>query len=230
MIALIKKRISTLNHPKEILFSIFFFIAYCLGFVFIEHRDTTYHLVSLPIDKQIPFCAPFVLAYYSWFIYSFLLLFLFFMVSEEDYIKGYRFMAIGMTIFILFNIVYPTSLDIRPETVPGNGPFAALIRTMYAVDTPTNVFPSIHVYNSIAMHAIIINSKWLRNKLLTLSKGNEILASSRLRILYKVSTIWALLIILSTLFIKQHSIVDIIGGLVLAGIVYLFVYGRIHRE
>lgn len=226
MKTLLQRFISKREHPKELFFSICFFIAYCLCFVILEHRDVPYHLISFFLDQRIPFCAPFVLAYYTWYPYCFLLLIIFFFVSEKDYLYGYRFMAIGMAFFTILNFIYPTGLDLRPVVVPGNGLCATLVRTMYAVDTPTNVFPSLHVYNTIAMHATIINSDYIREKLLLSCKGNQELALRKCAWIYRISTIIAVLIILSTLFIKQHSLVDVIGAFVLAGIVYFFMFAK----
>ncbi len=214
------------EHPKELIFSICFFIAYCLCFIILEHRDVPYHLISFSLDQKIPFCAPFVLAYYTWYPYCFLILIIFFFISEKDYLYAYRFMAIGMALFTILNFIYPTGLDLRPESVPGNGLCASLVRAMYTVDTPTNVFPSLHVYNTIAMHAAIINSSYIREKLLLFCRGNQEKALRKCTIIYQISTIIAIMIILSTLFIKQHSLVDVIGAIVLAGIVYFFMYAK----
>ncbi len=214
------------EHPKELIFSICFFIAYCLCFIILEHRDLPYHLISFSLDQKIPFCAPFVLAYYTWYPYCFLILIIFFFISEKDYLCAYRFMAVGMAFFTILNFIYPTGLELRPASVPGNGLCASLVRAMYAVDTPTNVFPSLHVYNAIAMHATIINSSYIREKMLLSCKGNQESALRRCSGIYYLSTIIAVLIILSTLFIKQHSIVDVIGAILLAGLVYFFMFAK----
>ncbi len=79
---------------------------------------------------------------------------------------------------------------------------------MYRTDTPTNVFPSIHVFNSLAVFLAACDSKRLKKR-----KG--ILA---------FTGIWAVLIILSTAFIKQHSCYDIAAGIVMGIVLYRLYY------
>ena len=61
-------------------------------------------------------------------------------------------------------------------------------------DTPTNLWPSIHVYNSLGAHFAIIRSKCFEKKK-GIRIGSLILASS---------------IIVATMFIKQHSVFDVL--------------------
>ena len=83
-----------------------------------------------------------------------------------------------------------------------------MVKMLYAADTPTNQFPSIHVYNSIAVNIAVWHSsnfkekKWVRF-------GSSILM---------------VLIILSTMFLKQHSVFDVVTGIVLSVFMYSLVY------
>ena len=76
------------------------------------------------------------------------------------------------------------------------------------MDTSTNVFPSIHVYNSIGAHLAVVHTPLLaENK--KVRTGSFILC---------------ILIILSTVFIKQHSMFDVITAFIMAAVMYLVVY------
>ena len=76
----------------------------------------------------------------------------------------------------------------------------------YKYDTPTNVFPSMHVYNAIGGAFSISYSK-------RFSKGWKI-----------NSHVIAVSIVLSTMFIKQHSVTDVVSGIALALVMYYIVY------
>ena len=77
------------------------------------------------------------------------------------------------------------------------------------MDTATNVLPSIHVFNSVAMCVAFRESDRLKNS----------------RMVQRVSFTVTVLIILSTMFVKQHSVIDVLAGLFLSYIAYELVYG-----
>ena len=85
--------------------------------------------------------------------------------------------------------------------------FTDMVRHLYSTDTPTNLFPSIHVYNSIAACVAIFYSKHVKRK------GTKAAA-----------LVLTILIILSTMFIKQHSVFDVLTAFALAAIMWLFLY------
>ena len=76
------------------------------------------------------------------------------------------------------------------------------------VDTPTNLFPSIHVYNSIGVHLAVMHSERLKEKK-WIRRGSFLLMSS---------------IVASTMFLKQHSVFDVITACLLAVVMYSLVY------
>ena len=83
-----------------------------------------------------------------------------------------------------------------------------MVRWLYRTDTPTNVLPSIHVFNSLAVHMSLTNCEALRDH-----KG----------VRYG-SLVLTLLIIMSNMFLKQHSVIDVCCGATLALFGYLFFY------
>ena len=119
------------------------------------------------------------------------------------------FGMIGMTVFLVVSWVYPNGLAIRPDSFADNNVFTQLTRFVYSVDTATNVLPSIHVFNSVGIYLAVKDSERLSQK-----KG-----------IRYASLIMTTLIILSTMFVKQHSVVDVVAGLTLSYVSYELVYG-----
>jgi membrane-associated phospholipid phosphatase len=83
-----------------------------------------------------------------------------------------------------------------------------MIRVLWKTDTPTNLWPSIHVYNSLGAHFAIVRSKAFEDK-----KGVK-----------TASLITAVSIIASTMLIKQHSVFDVMTAFVMAAVMYSIVY------
>ena len=117
-------------------------------------------------------------------------------------------MMMGMTVFLIVSYAYPNVLHLRPSEFPRENVFTDMVRWLYRTDTPTNVLPSIHVFNSLAVHMSLTNCEALRDH-----KG----------VRYG-SLVLTLLIIMSTMFLKQHSVIDVCCGATLALFGYLFFY------
>ena len=173
---------------------------------------TEYHVIHTKIDDYIPFNEYFVIPYFIWFVYvTFLLMFLFFKDVDEFYRYG-LYLALGMSISLFICQIFPNGTNLRPMDLdPNKNIFTHLVSFIYKTDTNTNVFPSIHVYNSIATHVAIVKSKHFY-------KNFKVQA---------VSFIIMISICLSTLFLKQHSFLDLVGATILCYFIYQLVYSRI---
>ena len=64
----------------------------------------------------------------------------------------------GMTIFLIICTVFPNALNLRPTVFPRDNMFTDMVKVLYKTDTPTNVLPSIHVFNSIGAGIAISHS------------------------------------------------------------------------
>ena len=148
-------------------------------------------------------CKYFVIPYYMWFAFiaGFTAYFLF--KSPKDYQNVTRYMFTGMILALTIYTILPNGLDLRPQ-LTDTDLFTHIITMLYRSDTPTNVCPSLHVYNSLAMTAVICRSE----------------AFGRNRKVKIFAIILCIFIILSTLFIKQHSIIDVFFGAVMALVLY----------
>ena len=158
-----------------------------------------YYVIHMAIDDKIPFCEYFVVFYYLWFIYVVFAIAYNVFTDRDIYFKSIGFVTFGMTLFILVSVH-----NLRPGVYPRNNVFTSLIAIIQSFDTPTNVFPSIHVYNAIGAHFAIIYNRKLKNN--TLIRG--------------ISFFICFGICLSTVFLKQHSMMDVIGAIVLAAVMY----------
>lgn len=128
-------------------------------------------------------------------------------VSKRDYYRLFLFMFIGMSICYTVYTVLPNGQNLRPVIVD-NDIFSSTIRKIYANDTPTNVAPSIHVLNSIAIHVGLTGYKPFKER----------------RILRVASLVCMVTICASTVLIKQHSILDVMWAIILASILYICIY------
>lgn len=184
-------------------------------FGFVEHHVTRhFHIVHMVLDNYIPFVEYFVVPYLLWFAYVSVPLVYFFLHDKEDFKNMCMFLFTGMTIFLIISTVYPNGSYIRPIVFPRDNVFTDLVKMIYASDTPTNLFPSIHVYNSVGTHLALKYSK----------------AFSKNRFLLHASRVLCILIILSTMFIKQHSLFDVLTGLILSFFMWLLVYAPAFEE
>ncbi len=189
---------------------IIFMVVYCVGFVILEHWNRLhYTLIHSPLDDMIPFCEYFVIPYFFWFLYMLLFIVYMAMYDEENYHKVSTFVAIGMGVFLIVSALFPNILILRPETMPRDNFCTRLCQFLYSIDTPTNVTPSIHVFNSLAVMVAV----WHTDAYLVRTKISKII----------VTAIGAS-ICLATMFIKQHSVSDVIVATGLAIAVYILVY------
>ncbi|MFT4106407.1 MAG: phosphatase PAP2 family protein [Lacrimispora sp.] len=182
---------------------------YLPWFLYLEKKVTNhYHIMHVAIDDYIPFNEYFIIPYFLWFFYVSAAILYFFFAGVKDYYKLCTMLFTGMTISLMVCTVFPNGTDFRPVINPDKNVFSYIVSFLYSKDTCTNVFPSIHVYNSICVHIAVSHSEKLRQNRL-IQAGSFLLMVS---------------ICLATVFLKQHSAFDGLGALVMASIMYQFVY------
>lgn len=185
-------------------------LAYCAVYIalfaVIEHLDfSSYADPSLPIDHMIPFIPCFVLPYLMWFIFVPAAMITVLFKDEELYRKLSWMLMIGMSIFLVVSLLFPNELHLRPD-IKGGNIFCWITKILYMIDTPTNVAPSIHVFDTCVALEGVLRCRW---------------RITRIRWVRVSCTVLAVLIIASTLFIKQHSVVDVGGGLLMYAVMSL---------
>jgi membrane-associated phospholipid phosphatase len=192
---------------KHFLYLVIVFLFLILWFVHLKETIVPRHIMNSRLDSLIPFIKEFVIAYYLWFAYMAIAFIYLGLAAKSDFYKLELFLALGMSVSYVVFMIYPNAQFPRPA-VPGNDIFSMLVNFIYSHDGTNNVFPSIHVCNSIGVHLALVNCEKLKDKIL----------------LRSLSFITALSICASTVFIKQHSIIDVAGGTILAFLVYMFIY------
>lgn len=188
-----------------------YFLIYFPWFRWLEQSVTNrFHIIHMTIDDFIPFIEYFIVPYLLWFAYVAAAFVYFLFKNKEEFYRLCIFLYVGMTVFLIISTVYPNGHYLRPTEFERDNIFVDMVRLLYQSDTPTNLFPSIHVYNSIGVNIAVWHcedfkqKKWLRI-------GSFILMTS---------------IILSTMFLKQHSVFDVITGIVFAVFMYTLVYSK----
>ena len=184
-------------------------IIYLTWFLYLERKVTKdYWVIHVALDDYIPFWEGFVIPYLLWFLYvSAAVVYLFFK-DKDDYYRTCIFLFTGMTIFLTISTLFPNGHHLRPAVLPRDNILTMMVSHLYKADTPTNLWPSIHVYNSLGAHFAIM-------------KNNKLSGKRPVRVL---SLLLCISIILSTMFIKQHSVFDVVTAFIMAAVMYGIVY------
>ncbi len=196
---------------KHGLIIVAYFLIYILLFGYLENRPVyRYHVVHTVFDDMIPFCEFFIVPYLLWFPYMAFAIFYFIFMNKnkQEYYQLIFNLMMGMTVFLIISYIYPNVQHLRPNEFARDNIFVDLVKFIYKTDTPTNILPSIHVFNSLAVHMAITSCEALRERR-SIKLGSLLLTT---------------LIILSTMFLKQHSAIDVFLGATLALFGYLVFY------
>ncbi len=165
--------------------------------------------ISLPIDHKIPFISAFIIIYilsYVQWVVGYL------SVAREEENFALRVISaeiIAKIICLAIFLLLPTAMA-RPEIL-GNDIFGKLTKLIYTIDTPTNLFPSIHCLESW----IIFRTSFGLKKI-----GRWIVP---------VYAIFAVLVFITVLFVRQHLILDIPAA-ILVGEISLYLSRRFKTE
>lgn len=197
---------------NHLLFLLYYLVILFLYKTFNEMIVPKYFMHSF-LDDFIPFTKIFIIPYLFWYLYIIMALVYFGFTSREDFYKLAFFMFGGMTICFLIYYILPNGQNLRP-VITDTDLFSRMIANIYKTDNPTNVAPSMHVLDSIAVHLSVKHSKSLR----------------KYKWLQWSSFIAAFLISISTVMIKQHSIEDGIYAVILSYILYRVIYRSNRQE
>lgn len=204
-----KEKLSALVKKYKHAWVFLYILVYMPWFLLLErHVTTNYHVIQIELDEHIPFIEYFVVPYLLWFVFIAAAFLYFFFTDVPGFYKMAQFMFTGMTIFLIISTIFPNGQDLRPVVFERDNLFVDLVRMVYRADTCTNVFPSLHVFNSLSVCVAVCESRNLK-KHRGVCFGVYVMAA---------------LIILATVFLKQHSVVDVFGATIMAYILYQFIY------
>lgn len=162
-----------------------------------------------PLDDMIPFCELFVIPYVFWFVYLAAATLFSLFTDREAFKKMMYFQMITYSVTIFIYLIFPNCQELRPESFERDNIFTRFMAAFYANDTNTNVFPSIHVIGSFAAMLGLCTTKQFNT-----------------RFWWIVNWIICILISMSTVCLKQHSILDVWGAIPLMLFAWWFVYRR----
>jgi membrane-associated phospholipid phosphatase len=167
------------------------------------------HVPELALDRDLPLIPSWAVVYGA--LYLFLILLPLFIVRDDRLIQRtvYAYLLIWITSYVFFFVVYPTTAP-RPTNVIGEGFALWGLRALYSSDPPYNCFPSLHVAHSFV----------------------SALACGRVhRRIGMIAMILATLVAVSTVFTKQHYVLDVIaGGFLALAAYFIFLRGYSSEE
>lgn len=183
--------------------------AFGLAFYLAEWAFTParWHIMHCALDDVIPFCELFVIPYIFWFIYLIGIhaYTVFYDVAAFRRMMG--FIVLTYTAALVFFFLFPTAQHLRPAVFPRDNALARFMGFFYQMDTSTNVCPSLHVVGSMA----VMFAAWDTPKFQT----------RRWKAAFGTVTF---LICISTVFLKQHSAIDVVMGLLFSAAAYRLIY------
>ncbi len=172
------------------------------GYLIVNHLVEGRRMYQLwtPLDRMVPFNENVIWPYYLVFVTP--LSILLFVGRIEDLRRSglalLMNVAVAFPLFATFPVTFP-----RDAYVPTVSPAGLATDFIWQLDRPINCFPSIHV--SLAFTAAFIVFRFNRGA------GLVVLAC-------------AIAIAVSTMFVKQHYLLDIVAGIALASMSYWLVF------
>lgn len=185
--------------------------AYFIAFFALEKTVVQdYYVCYIPfIDDFIPFCEWFAIPYVLWYPYMAAVGFFLLFYDGDEFLRFMILLFGSMFLCLFICFVFPNGQNLRPEQFARDNILTRLIGALYAADTNTNVFPSMHVIGALSTNAAVWRSK------------HKILSQKSVKVF---SLVLCILICFATVFVKQHSALDGIGAAVLFIPLYYLIY------
>lgn len=213
-----KIRLNNINSDefKHVWLLIIFWAVFAALFA-VEERiftfDNYYHPVHCFLDDIIPFNEWFIIPYMYWFVFV-TGMFVYTMLYDIRIYKRFQYyMAITYLSALIIYLIYPTEQLLRPAEFERNNILTWIVGQVYSSDTSTNVCPSIHVMGACAV--------WSAS--MYIDRFRKI----GWQIFYGITTI---LICMSTVFMKQHSVIDVFCALPVCAIAHYICFVRPARK
>lgn len=201
-----KRGINMKTKIKELPYLLFLLVMPVLGLIYkiLNNNPREAVILSTNVDDKIPFLPVFILPYIIWYAFILGYLVYFWYKDTRVYLKTLTMIVIGELVCFVIYFFFQTTVP-RPNLV-GDGILIDLVGIIYSHDQPYNAFPSIHVLTTFA---IILGNINIRNKHIFHSVFVPVMGS---------------LIIISTLFVKQHYILDMFASMFLTSFIYGIVF------
>ncbi len=203
-----------MQHPRRHCWWLLFWPAYWLRYPLIEQLNPaeSYHPIHCALDDRIPFLEWFILPYSLWMV-CLVLMALYTLRTDTDSFRRYsKFLVLSMSISTVIFLVFPSCQNLRPAVYPRDNLMTDFVRLLHQADTNTNVFPSEHAIGSIAVICAAAYHPTLR----------------RPKRLVPICALM-LLVCFSTVFLKQHSVLDLLAAVPVCAVAWYFTYRKGHR-
>lgn len=189
------------RHPIQ--FMTLYLVFYLSFFTLLEKNIVPQVILHCALDDKIPFVKYAIIPYYMWFVWIVGTLFWqLYRAPKQEFWRLCLPLFAGMTLSLMFCAVVPNGVNLRPAVIQGNDIFTQLVRGLWSADTSTNVCPSIHVFNSITLDLAFQRSSLLHGR-----RGQVVRWAAHLL---------DVAVVLSTMMLKQHSVIDVVCGILLA--------------
>ncbi|MBU3190082.1 phosphatase PAP2 family protein [Clostridium bowmanii] len=190
-----KKDLMALCFMASIIFSIIFY-------KLLNNGDGNINSLVTNVDKAIPFLKIFILPYITWYGYVAIGLIYLCMKNRRNYYTSLISLNLGILICYVIYVIFQTTVP-RP-IVTGADMLSKLVNMIYKNDNPFNCFPSMHVTTT---YIIIKGINHTENNTVT----------------GVVFNIIGVLIIISTQFVKQHVVLDLVFAVLLSEVIFRFI-------
>ena len=154
-----------------------------------------YHL-DTALDAMIPFRPGWIVVYYVSFAFWIVSAVLILAESRAYARRAAASYMLAMILSCVFFLVFPTTIT-RPAS-DGSGFFPSCVRLLYQIDSPENLFPSLHVLVTYYCLRAAKGSRWFP------------------KWFFPAGAAFLILVCISILLIKQHVIADIPAGIAVA--------------
>jgi hypothetical protein len=156
--------------------------------------------LTTQVDNAIPFVKEFIIPYVAWYGFIFFVMVYLCFKDRKTYYITLACYILGLSTSFITFYFFQTTVP-RPEVL-GSDVFSKILLQIYGADQPYNCFPSIHVLTSYLMIKAV--------------------GASNFRNRTNLLVVWisAILIILSTLFVKQHVLLDAVSGIIYADLIF----------
>jgi membrane-associated phospholipid phosphatase len=203
-----RPRLHRTERNRLLLLAAGFAALYLPAFYWLGHRPLNYHFVGIPFDHVIPFNEWFIIPYLGWFVFMAVGILYMYVTDTDETYQLAATLIIGMVLALSIYLIFPNKVLLRPEVMPRDNPLTALTLLVYHIDSAGNALPSLHTYNTVILMVALLRTPQFK----------------RHRWLAVASIGFAGLIILSTFFVKQHSVLDALASLIMAGTICFLVY------
>lgn len=171
------------------------------------YEPSSYFVMHCGLDDLIPFQEIFVIPYLFWFVYLIGMLGYTLFFDVDTFRRMMKFVIITYSVTLVFYFLFPNCQYLRPEVFNRDNALTQFMYYFYQFDTNTNVCPSLHVVGTLAALGAGWNAKGLQ--------------TTGWRIFFVVA---AVLVCLSTVFLKQHSVIDLIVALPICLVAHAICY------